>query len=268
MRAKEFIVEADWQDVQQKNPNSTAKAAYELQIAATIRRYCKPFIMNNHTSLTNGDFLYRGVSKSKDAGFAISGSVRTDRIPRDTSQQWHNTLDLFFANQFGTRYRSSALFGTTSVYEASGYGSAYVIFPKGDYKICYSEVIEDVTIDLAGGIDQSREVSSNITHILTSIPASAYAEAANKHGLDIITDYSSFESALNDFTLYNAPDPEDRFSHFLADFILPKLGYKETLHYADTYNHEAMIYCKGYYGLRVDRVDNEYLQSVINLILK
>ena len=268
MRAKEFIFESDWQDVQQKNPDSTVKAAYERQVAATIRRYCKPFLANNRAALTAGDFLYRGISKSNNAGFAISGKVRTDREPRDTIRRWHDTLDLFFNRQFGTRYRSSSLFCSTNFNEAAGYGNVYVIFPKGDYKICYSDVIEDVTVDLAGGIDMSRDISPQVENILMSIPASAYAEAANKHGLDTITDFGSFKNMFDDFTLYSAPDPDDRFSSFLADFILPNLRYKETVVYSDTNGHEAMVSCRGYYGLRVNSGDTEYLHSVINLILK
>ena len=263
MRANEFIIEDPYYANVSVDPSVKGNPdAYIKSVADEIRSACGPFIQANQQALQAGLFMYRGVKGASSSDLAIEGTVRTDRIPRDTPIQWHDVLDQFFLQKFGTRYRSAAMFATNDINNTFDYGTPYVMFPKGEYKICYSPIVEDMTVDLAGGVGNSiTGINPIIVRMITSIPSIEVQRASRKVGLDM-NQWSDFLAALADFTASKNPSvygPEfkGKFETMLIEFFLPKLRYRETKQFYDAGDSELMVKCGEYYGVRVDRHNRE-----------
>lgn len=253
MRANEFIFEdTDWGNVTSTADRSPMEA-YTDNIADKIRAHCQPFLQANSDALQNHQFLFRGVKGA--TSLVIQGDVRNDRTPRDTPLVWHKALDQFFVNQFNWPYRSAALFATSNINNAYDYGKPYAIFPIGEFKICYSPIVEDITMDLAGGENAiSTGISSKIQSVIKSIPANEIKNAARTYNMSM-NDWTDFFLALMDFNANrphtaSGPGYEDNFPTMLTEFLLPRLGYTETRHLSDTGQSEVMIHCNSYYGIR------------------
>jgi len=75
-------------------------------------------------------------------------TIRSDRDPKDTPSWLHRKLDKMFNKKFGIKARSNSLFCTGSAGQAQGYGDIFVIFPKGPYKIIWSDEVPDLFIDI------------------------------------------------------------------------------------------------------------------------
>ena len=261
MRAKEFLLEMPFVSDLNKGFDSLQPDDEDdigldeqqiMEAAKKIKYACAPFIKNNFNYINDGEYLYRGV-KGSDANMdlIISGNVRTDRVPRDTPRAWHFLLDEFFLRQFGWKYRSGSIFATQQTNQASDYGAIFVIFPVGEYKICYSPMITDAFTDLI-----SDPKSYAIVHTLKHV-------VSDKMVQQLVSKYDMDDSI---YPISNKNDFIDRigllfeqaashgfqpgFKEFLIEFFLPHLKYQETLTYSSVGQSEAMIKCGKYYGVK------------------
>ena len=90
--------------------------------------------------------LYRGI-KNQDDSIFIS-TVRKNRNPKDTSDDFHQLFDNSFFKIFGWKPRSEGLFATGKMSDTKMYGLTFVIFPIGDFDFIYSEEISDLFVAL------------------------------------------------------------------------------------------------------------------------
>jgi hypothetical protein len=138
MKFKQYITESGELSVQ--------------EVLEQIYTDCKPYLKD----LVRGGFdyyrkndnlLYSGRNTRADM---FKKSVRTDRKPKDTSEDVQKFVDEAFKKKFGVKARSSSLFATGRVDTAQGYGnSVYTIFPIGKYKVIWSPNIMDLYNDVS-----------------------------------------------------------------------------------------------------------------------
>lgn len=121
-------------------------------IASKIRSKCGPFVKANKTNFQSGHLLYRGV-KGTDVhkiGEVLELTVRKDRVPLDSSEIFHNTMNQLLSKYGGIHWRSESLFAVASPTIADSYGPVVVaVFPIGKYQILKSDEVRDVFSELA-----------------------------------------------------------------------------------------------------------------------
>jgi hypothetical protein len=105
-----------------------------------IKILCEPYIRE----LRNGDNPHALLRGSRSSHIKLKRNVRENRKPKNTPIQYHNAADDWFYEQFGIRYRSDALFCTGSFNGAALYGNVFIIFPIGEFKVCWSPNIVDM----------------------------------------------------------------------------------------------------------------------------
>ena len=118
----------------------------DAQTIAIIKEKCSKFIAANKDMLNSHIVLYRG---SEDFNVISPGnykicSVRKDRRPRDSSAFLHKLINSALKYFDGINWRESTVFCTPDYDTAKNYGTVSVILPVGDYKLLYSEQIEDL----------------------------------------------------------------------------------------------------------------------------
>ena len=289
MRANEFLIEMPFvsdlnkgfsrQDTklpgQEDDEDSGDITMKHLEnIAKTIARDCAPFINNNWTDLQNGKVLYRGVKGADNLrDFFIKGNVRTDRAPRDTPTPWHNLMDEYFKKTFNYPYRSASMFAYMgSAMSVGDFGIPYAVFPIGDYDICYSPIISDMTLDLATNWD-----SYAIKRMLDRMSFDDVKNVGAQYGFqwtdksDIIDAFKTFMMGLN-AGMYRKSDEfgfDRKFKKFMMGYFLPRVDYMETYNIADIGQSEAMVKCGNYYGVLAHqnyRTSNQGMGVVAKLI--
>lgn len=112
---------------------------------------CQPYISANIDSLASGKNLIRTTNdKLEQTNYGIEKlTIRTDRVPRDTSKTVHALADDFFFKKFGKHYRSAALFCQIPEKFKAYYGdNKFMIFPIGNYTLCFSPTIKDMSLSL------------------------------------------------------------------------------------------------------------------------
>jgi len=114
---------------------------------------CKPFLneIKNIPDVLDGKYyLYSGRDKN-DKYF--TQKIRKDRQPLNTPKEVHDFLDKHFQKIYGIKLRSNSLFCTLNRSDASSYGSTYIIFPIGKYKIFFNPNVLDMVyalLDITG----------------------------------------------------------------------------------------------------------------------
>ena len=117
------------------------------ELASILKRDCSKFLKE----ASKPDALYRGIKKS--IPYYIKKKSRLEnRSPRNTNPKLHKALNGEFTKKFGWPVRNG-IFVTSSTYNARYYNSetneAYMFFPIGDYKYCWSPDYAD----LVGKVD-------------------------------------------------------------------------------------------------------------------
>ncbi len=249
MRATEFLKEADVTTTGQFPLNELTEE-HIAPMVEILRRDCSPFLQNNLANMQGGEFIYRGILGGGREGSFLQGTVRTDRRPLDSSNLWHNLMNKYFQRVFGWPYRSAALFVSNSIDEVHHYGVPFVIFPKGQYKICYSPVIEDVAVDLAGSTFVKTRIPMPVRKVAAGIPSSVYAVTAEPLGLPIRDSVSFLEHMLQFYMGLLSPEDTEKMSALVEQVLFPYLDYQETLVSAYANASEQMIRCSEYYGIK------------------
>ncbi|WP_198120343.1 hypothetical protein [Massilia rhizosphaerae] len=92
--------------------------------------------------------FYRGISSQTSIEHPSVRNVRKDRIPRNMPQEIHDRADAWFNEKFGVRYRSQALFVTSSMFIATNYATTpenvVRVIPIGPYRYCWSKKCSDL----------------------------------------------------------------------------------------------------------------------------
>lgn len=89
------------------------------------------------------DFLYHGSPSSGMGAFEyLEFQERSE--PKDTNIFIHNYVNNLSKKKYGVNVRNG-MFVTTQVKISTSYGSPYLIFPLGEYKIFYSKGVQDFT---------------------------------------------------------------------------------------------------------------------------
>lgn len=109
-----------------------------------IKDDCSPYLDQLKSSKNPNTFLFRGMFTKSDNDIFITKTVRRNRKASSTPQWFSDIVDEYFVEKFGTPFRSASIFCTTQVNVAMLYGPLYAIFPIGDFKYCYSPIIEDM----------------------------------------------------------------------------------------------------------------------------
>lgn len=122
---------------------------HAIEVAKKIIKYiktnCKPWLSKTQ----NGKLIaYRGSRTLAGSGKAFVKATRTDRKPKDTGLNRHETFNNLIAVAGGTANRSNSLFCTSSPNQAASYGTVYVMFPVGNFKYTWSPKYRDWTNDL------------------------------------------------------------------------------------------------------------------------
>ena len=247
------------------------KSKYHDEIVNLLREKCMTFINNNHANLSEGYFVYRGLTDdqiaqiTKTKGFNRYYGImqtRKDRKPKDNSIFMHMISNETLKKYGNIEWRTQSVFGTTSIYMAEDYGSAYVIFPIGDYDILYSEKIKD-TIDIndfkkcvnfldrhdPGLLNGISELSTFVRE-LTKIFKDVALQINKKHGtsFEYMQDPDSIVNKKSKLTVeimsfvsrsfkwkesyfsYDAPNLND----INVDFYTPSYGYISDIYATDT----------------------------------
>ena len=251
MRAKEFIVELEVPGgktyTQVASNTESPRYSKELlnEMISKIKTECAPFIKNNYGDLFSLNCLYRGVSaRDKTMHGFIKGTQRSDRRPKDSPTRWHNIFNTYLMDEFNTPYRSSAIFASPSFSLAATFGAVYSIFPIGNYKLCYSPIIDDPTEELLTPTFNPRLIA----------PLDNYGDISIAlKQLDLVDDSfdkdAVWETVENLWKSYYAGNTE--FEELLMRFIFPAMKYQESLSYNSVHG-EVMLYApNGYYGIQV-----------------
>lgn len=76
----------------------------------------------------------------------VNDYLLSPRLPRNMPDALHNEADIWFADNFKTKFRSQAIFCTGSITVARMYGAPAAICPIGEHLFCWSPYIGDLYI--------------------------------------------------------------------------------------------------------------------------
>lgn len=177
------------------------------------------------------NILYRGMRVYYGADAVIKG-VRSKRRPLTTHDAVHHAADEFFEEQFGIKFRSQSIFAVGDEGVAEGYGDVYAVFPLDEVKICWSELVSDMTA---------------YTHRQLGLVNKPGDESSKVHAISVLSNEELAERTKE--ILSNAEyqvNPSSLKRQYFSRF------YK---------NHEVMISCDEYLAVR-----QEFLPKVLELI--
>jgi len=201
---------------------------------------CQPFLKELGT-VNPPQFLYSG-RKSNDSWF--EKDIRSDRKPTDLFSEIHKSFDDVFNERFGWRARSNGLFCTGYMGDAKEYGTVYTIFPKGPFKIIWSDNIGDLYIklqDTMGNVKRFNGIKDKFKQEL------------------------EYESDLNHLN-WQPKDIEkmvqQKYDEFIDNTVDRYRG--NNIMKAITSNVEIMLNCKSYYAIKWDLYHTE-LRSFFKL---
>lgn len=131
------------------------------QIINFVKTNCQPFLRE----VNKLHPLYRGIPLSEEEKtnpyFVLS--PKSDRIPKDTPRDIHRVVDQWFLEHFGHRYRSHAVFGVSSLPNASEYGTPYYLLPIGEFSYCWSQEYADMFASLEDKMHEFIDVEDEYT---------------------------------------------------------------------------------------------------------
>ena len=128
-------------------------------LADDIRERCKPYLKDNKKSIERKNFLCHSTSGlNDDEKISFEISLLKSRSPTDTPRRFHDAADEYFEKKFGVKFRSKSIF-TTPNHGLSEYGDPFIVFPVGEYKVCFSPIVSDAYGELFGG---SHATTTNI----------------------------------------------------------------------------------------------------------
>jgi hypothetical protein len=119
--------------------------------AIKILTDCNPYLSQLGDPSYNK--LYRGVRK-RLPNFSFQ-PLPVNRTPLDTPLELHQICDDYFLKKFGIRFRSNATFACNDAIQSTEYGAAHILFPIGEFTICWSPDVSDLTYSKVGHLEMS-----------------------------------------------------------------------------------------------------------------
>lgn len=127
-----------WEEIAKEIQSLDIKKKEEKDAILTINKDCSTFLQGIHY----GQKLLRGYKRS--VSLIQKMKPRNDRVPRDMPEDLHKLLDMEFKKRFGFKARSEALFCGTNSNVTDEYGPTHYVFPIGDFKMVWSDEIDDI----------------------------------------------------------------------------------------------------------------------------
>ena len=103
-----------------------------------VKNECSEYLKNSSAE----DAMFRGIADFSKQFYVCKPEL--NRKPTDTNKFAHSELDKLFFEKFGKKYRSTAVFATTSLVRARVYGHVYYVFPTDGYTLCGSKEVSDL----------------------------------------------------------------------------------------------------------------------------
>ena len=189
-----------------------------------ILQDCKPILSSD------SKLLYRGIRYESSS--VIRNTTRTDRKPLDTSKLMQQFLDDAFERRFNKRLRSTTVFSTTEIIQASSYGIPYVLIPVGKSTFYGSRII----------LDLNEWINFYMETFIDKFPGAA------KANLIKAIDGNSLVMKLSAENLTHKIDDIDNVEHILEVFsdCITSI-YEKSNNPLDYALGEQMVDCKEYY---------------------
>ena len=148
MLLNEFLFEA-------KSEKSQREEILIKNLADQIKKECKPFLKDNMSQILNGKYLCHSTEltsalRHDEEKFFHVIKLKKSRSPRDTDDEYHNAANAYFEKKFGVKFRSKSIF-TFPNFANDSYGSPFIVFPVGEYKVCYSPKVYDAYNEIFDG---------------------------------------------------------------------------------------------------------------------
>jgi hypothetical protein len=188
---------------------------------------CQPFLKEMGT-VKPPQFLYSG--RKSNLGW-FTKDVRSDRKPLDMFVDIYKSFDDAFNKKFGWRARSNGLFCVGRMESAEEYAEPYVIFPKGHFKIIWSDDIDDLYMKLSNDISFSVKRSNGIKKLFTQ--EIEYENKLNK-------------SPWSPKQVQEKID--ERYNKFINDIV--DMYQDDNIMKAIDSQKEIMLNCKSYYAVK------------------
>jgi len=250
MRYQEYLKEETY------NPHAKRLLPGMQTVYTHCMPYIKDLVKNGYSYLKKSDdLLYSG---RKDDQLVINKYVRNDRNPTDTNYDLHLLYDKEFYKLFKVKSRSNAIFCTGSYISAGGYGNnVYIIFPAGKYEVVWSDNIRDLYSSDADRIiarwkskykihRDRKLIKTNLSDIDKELKKLPYNFIEN---LSSIPDNNEFKKGLMK-ELH-----KEIFSTYHKGDIMKAINS----------NHEIMLTCKYYIGLKYidfNRTIKQYIDQM------
>ena len=196
-------------------------------------------ILQDCESILSSDskLLYRGIWYASSS--VIRNTTRADRKPLDTSKLMQQFLDDAFERRFNKRLRSTTVFSTTEINQASSYGIPYILIPVGKSTFYGSRII----------LDLNKWTNFYMETFIDKFPGDA------KTNLIKAIDGNSFVMKLSAENLIHKIGYIDNVEHILKVFsdCITSI-YEKSNNPLDTLG-EQMVDCKEYYLVSKDYLD-------------
>ena len=111
------------------------------KVVELILKHCKPYLREALPIMLEGPtryVLFRGLQVD-DGKMYHTRRVRKNRQPLSSDPKLHKLMDTFFVQNYGIKFRSSAIFTTNDMALAQEYGSPHVILPVGQYSSIFTK---------------------------------------------------------------------------------------------------------------------------------
>ncbi len=160
-------------------------------IKSKILNDCQMYLKN-----CDDRFLYRGLNDESSFKPMSIIKHRKDRMPLNTTKLAHDLFDSYTLEKFGWKTRSDTLFVTGDYYRSMDYAydqyNVYLVFPIGNFKFVYSELVDD----FYAGVEDIPEVEETIKNHQTYIPTEEYRKDVYTFFDTLEYDNTQFESAI------------------------------------------------------------------------
>lgn len=124
-----------------------------LKYFSFIEKNCSEYL--SAVKEANGKLLFRGQDDASHSVFVAH--PRADRKPRDSDPDAQQLIDKYLSALGFKALRSNSLFATSSVSQASEYGTPYAIFPKNGFKFTWSTKHKDLVINSVSDVVDAAE---------------------------------------------------------------------------------------------------------------
>lgn len=201
-----------------------------------IKENCKPFL-NDVKKQSRLDLLFSGRGSSD---VFIERKIRKDRKPLDTPLKLQNIVDDLFNKFYGVKPRSSSIFCYVDDLKTTAYGTPFIIFPIGSYKLLWSPEVNDLYDKISG-----QGWRFYVAYLRNPNPRMVWAGMSEEiKDNDFNNDFGRFKEYLE------SGQVENDFKEYILPIIRSyKMIDASQLNEPTTAN-EIMLMGEGYYGIK------------------